>query len=279
MAFVVVAHMGLYLLGFSLLHTGALGGVALLAAADGLTKAAIFLALGVLGRHRRPPAADPCGEGSRLGSRRRNRGRRRAGPRRPPPFASSVGKDLLVASAGTAGSARRGCLRRHRDRLERRLARRHGTRWRGETADQLSPAEAAAETPAGSGSLLLLAVPPAAPRRPRPRPGSPPRRSRRQHRRQLHGQERLRRRRARGTAALLPASTRRPRRYQPGSWTWPRPPPPRRRRPPVLRTMRESIATATGGLRRLHSGHVGDQITWAVVGFAVLAGLSGLALR
>ena len=43
--------------------------------------------------------------------------------------------------------------------------------------------------------------------------------------------------------------------------------------------LREVIAVATTGLRRLHSGHVGDQVTWAVFGLAVLAGLSGIALR
>ena len=43
--------------------------------------------------------------------------------------------------------------------------------------------------------------------------------------------------------------------------------------------LRETIAIATASLRRLHSGHVGDQVTWAVFGLAVLAGLSGVALR
>ncbi len=43
--------------------------------------------------------------------------------------------------------------------------------------------------------------------------------------------------------------------------------------------LRETIAIATAGLRRLHSGHVGDQVTWAVFGLAVLAGLSGIAFR
>jgi multicomponent Na+:H+ antiporter subunit D len=45
------------------------------------------------------------------------------------------------------------------------------------------------------------------------------------------------------------------------------------------RRLWETIAVATSGLRRLHSGHVGDQVTWAVFGLAVLAGLSGIALR
>ena len=43
--------------------------------------------------------------------------------------------------------------------------------------------------------------------------------------------------------------------------------------------LREMITIATAALRRLHSGHVGDQVTWAIFGLAVLAGLSGLALR
>ena len=109
MAFVVVAHMGLYLLGFSLLRTGALGGMALLAVGDGLTKAAMFLALGVLGRHRRATGGRPMrGEGPGLAVAAGIVVVGALALADLPPFASSVGKDLLGASAGTAGSLRRG---------------------------------------------------------------------------------------------------------------------------------------------------------------------------
>jgi multicomponent Na+:H+ antiporter subunit D len=43
--------------------------------------------------------------------------------------------------------------------------------------------------------------------------------------------------------------------------------------------LRQGAVAATAWLRHQHSGHVGDQVTWLVVGLAVLAGLSGLALR
>ena len=43
--------------------------------------------------------------------------------------------------------------------------------------------------------------------------------------------------------------------------------------------LRRGLATATGWLRRLHSGLVGDQVTWLVAGLAVLAGFGAWALR
>ena len=44
--------------------------------------------------------------------------------------------------------------------------------------------------------------------------------------------------------------------------------------------VQSSLFTAsTGRLRRLHSGHVGDQVAWAIAGFAVLAWMCSLALR
>ncbi len=44
-------------------------------------------------------------------------------------------------------------------------------------------------------------------------------------------------------------------------------------------TVRHVAAKAVEPLRRLHSGHVGDQVAWLITGLAVLAGASGLALR
>ncbi len=43
--------------------------------------------------------------------------------------------------------------------------------------------------------------------------------------------------------------------------------------------LRRGLAAGTGWLRRLHSGLVGDQVTWLVAGLALLAALGGVALR
>ena len=43
--------------------------------------------------------------------------------------------------------------------------------------------------------------------------------------------------------------------------------------------LRRALAAGTGWLRRLHSGLVGDQVTWLVAGLALLAALSEAALR
>jgi multicomponent Na+:H+ antiporter subunit D len=43
--------------------------------------------------------------------------------------------------------------------------------------------------------------------------------------------------------------------------------------------LRRALAASTGALRRLHSGLVGDQVTWLVAGLALLAALSEAALR
>jgi len=43
--------------------------------------------------------------------------------------------------------------------------------------------------------------------------------------------------------------------------------------------LRRALAGGTGWLRRLHSGLVGDQVTWLVAGLALLAALGGAALR
>jgi multicomponent Na+:H+ antiporter subunit D len=43
--------------------------------------------------------------------------------------------------------------------------------------------------------------------------------------------------------------------------------------------LRRALAAGTGWLRRLHSGRVGDQVTWLVAGLALLAALGEWALR
>jgi multicomponent Na+:H+ antiporter subunit D len=46
-----------------------------------------------------------------------------------------------------------------------------------------------------------------------------------------------------------------------------------------IRRLRRALAAGTGWLRRLHSGLVGDQVTWLTAGLALLAALSGWALH
>ena len=121
LAFVVVAHMGLYLLGFSVLRSAALGGVALLAAGDGLTKAALFLAVGVLHRHRRLTGGRPTRRAGRGAGRGRRPGRAgRARPRRHAPLRLLGGKGPSGRDRRAGRSGRRGRLRRHRGRHQRR---------------------------------------------------------------------------------------------------------------------------------------------------------------
>jgi multicomponent Na+:H+ antiporter subunit D len=282
MAFVVVAHMGLYLLGFSLLQPRALGGMALLAVGDGLTKAAMFLALGVLGRHRRATGGRPMrGEGPGLAVAAGIVVVGALALADLPPFASSVGKDLLLASAGTAGSLLEVVFVVTVIGSSAAVLAATARLWRGETTDQLSPAEAAAETTAGWGSLLLLAppvlllaaalslglVPHLADHAVSAAAGFTDRRS--------YDAAVLDGRRIGVTLPPVPATTLSAR-FEDLAET----------AGAVLialvlsrKRMQSSLSVATGGLRRLHSGHIGDQVAWTVLGLAVLAGLSGLALR
>jgi len=43
--------------------------------------------------------------------------------------------------------------------------------------------------------------------------------------------------------------------------------------------LRRVLAAGTGWLRRLHSGLVGDQVTWLVAGLVLLAALGAWALH
>ena len=101
LGFVTVAHMGLYLLGFGLLRTSALGGIVLLAAGDGLVKAALFLAAGVVQHHRRSRQAQTRTVPIALAAAALAVGALALADL--PPFTSSVGKDLLVHAAGSSG--------------------------------------------------------------------------------------------------------------------------------------------------------------------------------
>ena len=189
LAFVVVAHMGLYLLGFSLLRTAALAGVALLAAADGLTKAALFLAVGVLHRHRRLTGGGPlAGQGAALAVAAGLVVLGALALADLPPFASSVGKGLLGAAAGAAHPVVEVVFAVTVVGTSGAILAATARVWRGETTDHLSPAEDASGDPKGVRDHCAAGgASPAAPRRTGTRPGTPPRRSRRRHRRHLRG--------------------------------------------------------------------------------------------
>ena len=154
--------------------------------------------------------------------------------------------------------------------------------WRGETPDQLSPAEAAAETPAGWGSVILLAppalllaaalglglVPHIAGHAVSAAAGFTDRRG---YESAVLGGQQITLTRPHVPATMLSARL--------GDLA--------ETAGAVLiaalvlsrKRVQSSLTAATGRLRRLHSGHVGDQVAWAIAGFAVLAWMCGLALR
>jgi multicomponent Na+:H+ antiporter subunit D len=283
MGFVVVAHMGLYMLGFSLLRTGALGGVALLAVGDGLTKAAIFLALGVVRRHRRSTGGRPVrGEGPGLAVAAGIVVVGALALADLPPFASSVGKDLLLASAGTAGPLVEVVFATTVISSSAALLAVTARVWKGDTTDEMAPAEDDAESPTGRGSWVLLAppvlllaaglglglVPHLA--------GHAVSAAATFNDRDSYITAVLRGRAIGPTPSQAPVETL----SGPlgdlaetvGAVIFAAVVLSRRR-------MQTRLTAATVGLRRLHRGHLGDQVTWAIVGLAVLCGLSGFALH
>ena len=283
LAFVVVAHMGLYLLGFSVLRSAALGGVALLAAGDGLTKAALFLAVGVLHRHRRLTGGRPlAGQGAALAVAAGLVVLGALALADMPPFASSAGKDLLTGSAGAAHPVIEIVFAVTVVGTSATILAATARVWRGETTDHLSPAEEEAETPTGSGTTVLLAVP-ALLLLAALGLGLVPHLA--DHAvttattfadRKGYASAVLDGRHTTMAITKAPAGTLVARLLDLAEAAV-----------AILvgalivlhHRLREVIAVATTGLRRLHSGHVGDQVTWAVFGLAVLAGLSGIALR
>lgn len=284
LGFVVVAHMGLYLLGFALLRTVSLGGVALLAAGDGFTKAALFLAVGVIRRRRRQTGGRPLrGSGGRvaiavgvvvLGS---------LALADLPPFATSVGKNLLVAGAGSAAWLVEAVFVITTVGTSGAILASAARAWRGDTPEEGSPSEDQAEeggTPVAAllliPAVVLLAaglalglLPDIAGRAVRaaavfsdrrayeaavihakavaatPAPGAPGASIA-----TLLGDSAE----AAGAVAfalLLLSATR----------------------------LQAALGAATAVLRRLHRGHVADQVTWSLAGLAALAGLFAVAFR
>ena len=283
LAFVVVAHMGVYLLGFSLLRTAALGGVALLAAGDGLTKAALFLAVGIIRRHRRATGARVLrGEGPAITIAAGVIVVGALGLADLPPFATSVGKDLLVATAGSAGPLVEAVIAVTVVGSSAAILASAVRVWRGQSSDDPSPSEDAAETAAGWGNLTLLA-PPVLLLAAGLGLGLVPHLA--------------------NHAASAAASFTDRQGYHAAVYGLPAG---RGRMPAVpaisvstlaidvaeaagavlvaalivsQRRAADALRVSTGWLRILHRGHIGDQVTWAVLGLAVMAAASGLALR
>jgi multicomponent Na+:H+ antiporter subunit D len=283
LAFVVIAHMGLYLLGFSLLRTAALGGVALLAVGDGFVKGALFLAVGIIRRHRRVTGARALrGEGPAITTA--------AGVivvgvlclADLPPFSSSVGRDLLVATAGSAGPIVEAVIALTVVGSSAAILASAVRVWQGHAVDNPSPSEDDAERAAGWGYLTLLA-PPVVLLAAALGLGLVP-----------HLAERA----ASAAATFADRSG-----YHAAVFatSGARAPMPLVHTGGALalvtdvgeaaasvlvaalvlsrRQVASALDRATVALRALHRGHVGDQVTWAVLGIAVIAGLSGLALR
>jgi multicomponent Na+:H+ antiporter subunit D len=284
LGFVVVAHMGLYLLGFAVLRTVSLGGVALLAAGDGFTKAALFLAVGVLRRRRNETGGRPLrGSGGRVGVAVGVVAFGALALADLPPFASSVGKDIVVSGAGSAAAlievifvitsvGTGGAILASAARV-----------WRGDSSGENSPAEEQAES-GGTPVAVLLLVPAVLLLACGLALGLLP---------DIAG-------RAVRAAAMFSdrrnyvASVIDGRMASAG---------PRLKAPGVSITsllgdgaeavgavafaalllsakrLQGALGAATVLLRKLHSGHVADQVTWSLAGLATLAGLLGVAFR
>jgi multicomponent Na+:H+ antiporter subunit D len=283
LAFVVIAHIGVYLLGFSLLRTAALGGVALLVAGDACTKASLFLAFGIIGRHRRATGAQRLrGEGPAITIAAGLIVVGAVALADLPPFATSVGKDLLVATAGSAGPLVEVVIAVTVVGSSAAILIGAARVWRGESDEAPSPSEETAETAAGWGNLTLLA-PPVVLLAAGLALGVVPHLAHHAASAAASFADRH------GYASSVLGN-------QPGIAPVPEVPAATLTARLVdvaeaaasvvlalvilsRRSVIDGIVAATRALERLHRGHLGDQVTWAVLGMALLAGASGLALR
>ncbi len=284
LAFVVVAHMGLYLLGFAVLRTVSLGGVALMAAGDGFTKAALFLAVGVLRRRRRETGGRPLrGSGGRVGIAVGVVVIGALALADLPGFASSVGKDLVVAGAGSAATlievvfvittvGTSGAILASAARV-----------WRGQTPEDNSPPEDQAESGGTPVAALLLVpavvllaaglalglIPDIADRAVRAAAVFSDRRA--YVRAVIDGQA-IRSTATIGAPSVSAATMVGDIAEAVGAVAF---------AALLLSTKRlqAAVGALTVGLRKLHSGHVADQVTWSLVGLAAMAGLCGVAFR
>ncbi|MGH9171649.1 MAG: complex I subunit 5 family protein [Acidimicrobiales bacterium] len=310
LGFVTVAHMGLYLAGFGLLHTTSLAAVAVMALGDGLVKAALFLAAGVAQLHR-------PGQGRLWRQQRRlpigiAAGSIAAGALALadlPPFASSTGKDLLIAAAGpnrrwletlvaitVIGSS--GALLRYAvqvwtdsktpadSELRADIRQADATKVDDDNDEEQADIDELATSGTVIGTLTLT-VPPVALLLVAIAVGLVPHLDGRA----VHAAASFADRTSYANSVLRGRSL-------PGSV----PATPATSSSALLIDLLEAAGTvavaiallaqhallvrlrsaatvAVAWLRHLHSGHVGDQVTWQILGIAVLAGLSALALR
>ena len=199
-----------------------------------------------------------------------------------PPFGSSVGKDLLAATAGSVRPLVEVVFAVTVIGTSAAILAATARVWRGETTDRLSPAEEQAETPTGSGTIVLLVVPALLLLAalglglvPHLADHAVTTAATFADRRGYAGAV-LDGRHVTVAATTAPAGTLAARLLDlaetaaaivVGALIL------------LHHRLRETIGNVTAGLRRLHSAHVGDQVTWAVFGLAVLAGLSGIAVR
>lgn len=298
LAFLTMSHVGLYLIGFGLLSPLGLAGASLLAVGDGLAKAAMFFGVGILQQRRssiselklrgKGPPLWAAGVVVAVGA---------LVAADLPPFVSATGKDLLVGAAGLEGLpwievvvafcviVSSGAVLRAAGRI-----------WLGwgpapagpstKPESEDDPGDDDSERPEGRTPLVMV-VPPVAllvvalafafvphlaqratdaaagfsnraayaaavlhgAHLPVAHPSAPATTA-------FHvlidvGE-------AAGAVVLAAVAL--------GRRRW-------------IATVRDAAEAVTDPLRRLHSGHVGDQVSWLIVGLAVLAGASGLALR
>lgn len=284
LGFVVVAHMGLYLLGFALLRTTSLGGVALLAAGDGFTKAALFLAVGVVRRRRRETGGRPLrGSGVRVGIAVGVVVVGALALADLPPFASSVGKDAVVAGAGSAAALVEAVFVITTVGTGGAILASTARVWRGQSPEGSSPDEEQAE-PSGTPVAVLLLLPAVALLAAGLALGLLP---------DIAGR------------AVRAASVFSDRRAYVASVIGGKAP---HASAPIaapgaslatllgdgaeaagavvfaalllwVKRLQAAVGAATRLLRKLHSGHVGDQVAWSLAGLAALAGLCSLAFR
>ena len=283
LAFVVVAHIGIYLMGFALLRPVAVAGVALLAAADGCTKAALFLGVGVLRRHRRLTGAGALrGEGPTVAAAAGVVVVGALALADLPPFASSTGTDLVLSAAGAARPYVEAVVAVTVVASSAAVLAAAARVWQGRAPDVPAPDEVRAEAVSGWANLLLV-VPPVALLAVALGLGLVP---------DLAGHA------VRAAGSFVDGAGYRAAVLDGAGGMPPAPRPPTVGVGAVLTdaaeaaaalalaallVVREAVGAAVGDafsrLARLHRGHLGDQVTWTVVGAAALAGLTGLAVH
>lgn len=298
LAFVTMSHLGLYLIGFGLLSPLGVAGAGLLVVGDGMAKATMFFGVGILQQRRSGV--------SELKLRGKGTGLPAAGAvvalgalvaADLPPFVSSTGKNLLTDATGTLGLgwieavvafcviASSGAVLRAAGRIWLDMGPpQNQSVGEPETADD--PGDPGTGPPPRPQPLIML-VPPVVLLAVALALGLVPDMAQRAAdaatsfaSRPAYAAAVIHGRRVLDTHPAVPALTA----VQVlinlgeaagaaalgalalGSARW-------------VAAMRRAAVAGAGWLRHLHTGHIGDQVTWLLVGFALLAGASGLAMR